>query len=62
MPAEQEPTSSDRFTAEAFEQQREALWDWCRALSGGKETREEFDAHFDAELAEMRREEAADAR
>lgn len=46
-----------RFTADAFEQEREALWDWCRALGGM--TRQEFDARFDEELAEMRAEEEA---
>ena len=51
-----EPTD-DRLTAEAFEQEREACWDWVSALGGM--TRAEFDARYDEELAEMRAEEAA---
>lgn len=53
------PTTDDRFTAEAFAQQREVLWAWYRAAEPGL-TRERFDADFDAELRVMRAEEAAD--
>ena len=53
-------TTNDRFTAEAFEQQREGLWAWYCAL--GTTDRAKFDADFDAELAVMRQEEAPDAR
>jgi hypothetical protein len=52
---------SDHFTAEVFAGEREALWDWCRALEPSF-TRDQFDARFDVELAEMRDGEAANVK
>ena len=49
-------TTDDRFTADAFAAQREAAWDWVKALGGMP--RAEFDARYDEQLAEMRAEEA----
>jgi len=53
-----EHEASDRFTADVFEQEREAAWDWVSAL--GTQSRKEFDEGYDRELAEMRAEEAAE--